>query len=160
MVLSAREKLLLALLGAIAALGLVWFAVGGLQAYEAGLARQVRAREATLEELGRLSATLERLERTAPRAAATRPLLGRLELLAQRSNVAERLQLNLLSQDRNSELESAEVRVDGMTLDELVGFVHAIESAVPPLVIDHVELSPAFRDKTRLRATMRVLSPR
>ena len=45
-------------------------------------------------------------------------------------------------------------------LDELIHFVQAIEDARPPMVVDHIELSPAFRDKTRLRATLRLLAPK
>jgi hypothetical protein len=55
-------------------------------------------------------------------------------------------------------VEGVEVRLDNLTLDELVAFVHAVEHSEPMLLIDRMEVSPNFRSKELLRLTARVLA--
>ena len=158
MVLSAREKLLLLILGVAVVLAAVFFAAQGLRGYEQRLSARIADRESTLRQVIELNRELNRLKRTPVSKRLERPLIGNLESLAQRVGVGDRLQLNLVPQDRAKKLESVEMRVDSMTLDELLGLVHAIEDASPPLVIDHFELTPSFRSRELLRVTMRVLA--
>ncbi len=158
MVLSAREKLLLLILGVAVVLAAVFFAAQGMQGYEQRLTARVADRESTLRQITELNRELNRLKRTPAPKRLERPLIGNLEELAHRVGVADRLQLNLVPQDRAKKLESVEMRVDSMTLDEMLALVHAIEDASPPLVIDNFELSPSFRSQELLRVTMRVLA--
>ncbi len=158
MVLSAREKFLLVILGVAVALTAVYFAAQGLRGYEQRLTARVADRESTLRQVAELNRELDRLKRTPAPKRLKRPLIGNLEELAQRVGVEKRLQLNLVPQDRAKKLEAVEMRVDSMTLDEMLALVHAIEDASPPLVIDNFELSPSFRSQELLRVTMRVLA--
>jgi hypothetical protein len=84
--------------------------------------------------------------------------LGLLEGMAKQAGLGDRLQLNLMPQDRAKNLEAVEVKLDALNLDEIVGFVHAIESARPPLIVDQFEVTPSFRARELLRVTMRVIA--
>ena len=114
MVLSKREKVLIALLGVVALLGLVYFGLSGLKGYRDRLEREVAASETTLREMGRISAALAAASRGPSRRGGAPALIGRVETLARAANVDENLQLHLLPQDRNCGMESAEVRGDGI----------------------------------------------
>ena len=158
MVLSTREKLLLLMLAVAVVLAALFFTAQGLRGYEQELSAKVGERESTLRQVSELNRELNRLKRIPAPKRLERPLIGSLESLAQEFQMADRLQLNLVPQERAKKLESVEMRVDSMTLDEMLGLVHAIESASPPLVIDNFELTPSFRSRELLRVTMRVLA--
>ena len=158
MLLSAREKLLIALLGAVLAAAALFVALKMLRGYEHGLEEQIQSGEATLRQVAVLREEMARL-RAAPRVEPLRqPLLGYLERLAKQAGLGERLQLNLMPQDRGKNLEAVEVKLDALTLDEMIQFVHAVENAQPPLIIDQFEATPSFRSRELLRVTLRVIA--
>lgn len=158
MALSQRERLLIALLGAVLLLGTAVVAIRAVRDYEAGMEADIEAARTALKQVAQLSEEMSRL-RAAPRAEPLRqPLLGHLERLSRQSGLGDRLQLNLIPQERGSTVEAVEVKLDNLTLDEMVGFVHTLESARPPLVIDQFEVTPSFRTRDLLRVTLRVLA--
>ena len=158
MLLSAREKMLIALLGAALVAAGSFFAYRALRGYEERIEGRIQSEEAALRQVAVLREELARL-RAAPRVEPLRqPLLGYLERLAREAGLGDRLQLNLMPQDRAKDLEAVEVKLDALTLDEMVGIVHALENAQPPLFIDQFEVTPSFRSRELLRVTLRVLA--
>jgi hypothetical protein len=158
MFLSTREKLLIGLLGAVLVVGLGLVGVRTVRSYQAGLETDMASAQAALKQVAALREELGRL-RTAPRVESLRqPLLGHLERLSRQSGLGDRLQMNLIPQERNSALEAVEVKLDSLTLDEMVGFVNTLENSRPQLVIDQFEVTPAFRQRDLLRVTLRVLA--
>lgn len=158
MFLSPREKLLIALLAAVLVLGVGIVSVRAVRAYEDGLSADIQSAQATLKQVALLREELGRL-RAAPRVEPLRqPLLGHLERLSRQAGLGDRLQMNIVPQERNSALEAVEVKLDSLALDEMVGFVHMLEGSRPPLVIDQFEVSPSFRTRDLLRVTLRVLA--
>lgn len=155
--LSSREKLLLALL-AVAVLGAGGFmGTRALQGYQQTLAARLDAREAALKQVRALRAEWTRLSRL-PRARPLRqPLIGYVERLARREGLGERIQLNRIPLEQE-DLESVELTVDALTLDEALKLLYAVENSDPPLVIQQLELTPAYRSKELLRVTMRILA--
>lgn len=156
--LSQRERLLILLLAFVVVAGGVYFAVRSVNSYQSGLAARISAREATLRKARAVSREIGRLENLPQGRKLSEPLIGYVEKLARRQNVSDRVQLNLIPQDKDKEVEVVEIKVDSLTLDQMVGFLHAVESADPPLLIDQLEVSSSYRSKTLLRLTVRVLA--
>ncbi len=114
-----------------------------------------------LERTQALHAELRR-QRTAQVRTPVRSgsLIAYVEQFAERIGVKDRVQLNLLPREANGDLQGLDVKVDRLTLDELVQLLYTLEDAEQRLVIDQLELSPSFRDKQLLRLSMRILAPR
>jgi len=160
MVLSTREKLLIVVLVALLlALGL-WFGLRGLTGHLADLQGRVRVQEALLQRATTMNAELTRMQQPAAarRSPRARSLIGYVEQLADRVGVRERIQLNLLPPDPRAGLQGLDVKVERLSLDEMVNLLYTMEDAEYRLVIDQLELSPSFRDKDLLRLSMRVLA--
>lgn len=158
MVLSTREKVLIAAAVVAVLLGGLYFAARGVRAYETGLRQRIERQENVLRQARALRTELERLQGRAGGPTLNRPLIGYLERLAQRAQLGDRIQLNAVPQQVTAGLQGVEVKVDNLTLDELVDLLYIVENAEPKVVIDQMELSPAFREKDLLRLTMRVLA--
>ncbi len=160
MVLSTREKLLIGVLVALLlALGL-WFGLRGLSGHLEDLQSRVRVQEALLQRATTMNAELARMQQPAAvhRSPRARSLIGYVEQLADRVGVRDRIQLNLLPPDSRSGLQGLDVKVERLSLDEMVNLMYTMEDADYRLVIDQLELSPSFRDKDLLRLSMRVLA--
>jgi Type II secretion system (T2SS), protein M len=160
MVLSSREKLLVgALIGLVLVLGL-WFGLRGVHGHLEDLQSRVRAQEAMVQRASVMNAELARSQQPAAgrRGARTRSLIGYVEQLADRVGVRDRIQLNLLPPDSRSGLQGLDVKVERLSLDEMVNLLYTMEDAEYRLVVDQLELSPSFRDKDLLRLSMRVLA--
>ena len=155
--LSMRERYLLLALAVAAVCGVLYFAVAGLRSYEEGLTAKISARESTVRELQALSAELSRLRKLRKSTPLEVPLIGHVESLARRLGLDDRVQLNLIPRDKEEEVEIVEAKLDRLTLDEMVNFIHAVEDGVPTMIVEHLELAPSFRSKTLLRLTMRIV---
>ena len=70
----------------------------------------------------------------------------------------ERIQLNRVPLDKSRGVEAIDIKLDQLSLDEAVGFIHAIENSKPVLVVDQMEITNSFRSKQLLRLSMRVLA--
>ena len=153
--LTMREKVLLGVLGGLFVLLALWgvasWASGkvdaGLQRVEQLQSNLVRFRSMELElsELGRTRQPAQR-----------QPLVGYLETLARQGGVADRIQLNLLPQGQN-QWAGVEVKMEDLTLDEVVLFMHQVESADQRLIFEQFEVAPAFRGRGLLRLSARIL---
>ncbi len=154
--LSNREKYLIGLLVVAVAGAMLYFAFRSLDGVESRLATQIASRKSTLLQAQALSLELARLESMPQGNRLEEPLIGYVEKIAKRARVADRIQLNLIPQDKNKEIETVEVKVASLNLDEMVNLVYAIENSNAPMVIDQFEISPSFRSKTLLRLSMRV----
>jgi type II secretory pathway component PulM len=158
MYLSAREKALLAAMAALLVLGGALLAWRAVQAYERELALALETTRAQLRQAEALRAEWERLRRAPVVTPLQQPLLGYLEGLAREAALGDRLQLNLVTPDRARALEAVEIKLDALTLDEMIAFIHRIESAPAALIIDHFEVTRSFRSRDLLRVTLRVLA--
>jgi Type II secretion system (T2SS), protein M len=159
-VLSNREKALIGVLVALLlALG-VYLGARGMSGHLSQLRSRVRVQEALLQKAAAMTGELARLQQPATARRATRggSPIGYVEQLADRAGLRDRIQLNLLPQDSKSGLQGLDIKVERMTLDELVQLLYSLEDSDYRLVIDQIELSPSFRDKTLLRLSMRVLA--
>lgn len=159
MVLSTREKLLVGLLAAMVVVFGCTYVFQGMQAYEKGLTSQVAAREVMLKRARSLTGEIAALRLPSAGSSTVRtPLIGYLERLSARIQLKDRIQLNVIPQDRSSGYQGIDMKVDDLSLDEMMELVYTLENADRALVIDRIEISPAFRSKQRLRLTMRVLA--
>ncbi|MCH7479300.1 MAG: type II secretion system protein M [SAR324 cluster bacterium] len=158
MVLSRREKLLLAALAILVVVAGLLFVSSRVNAYQSGLERRIFEARTLLTRVVTISEQLS-LQETAPRKGGPRlSLIGHLEQLAGRAAVKNRLQLNRIPQEKTKGLEGLEVKLDELTLDEMIAFIYSVENSDPVLVLDQLDISPSFRDRDLLRVTMRVLS--
>jgi Type II secretion system (T2SS), protein M len=160
LVLSTREKLLIALLAGLLVLLGLWFGIQGLHGHVTELRSRVAGREALLAKAAALTAELQRMQKPAVRRqpVRTRSLISYVEQLADGLGLRDRIQLNALPQDTTSNLQGVNVKIERMTLDELVNLLYSMENADDRLIIDQFDLSPSFRDKDLLRLSMRVLA--
>ena len=154
--LSNREKYLIVLLIVVGAGVLLYFAFRSLDGVESRLAVQIAARKSTLLQVQALSLELARLESMPKGNRLEEPLIGYVETIAKGARVADRIQLNLIPQDKDKKIETVEVKVASLNLDEMVDLVYSIENSAAPMVIDQFEISPSFRSNTLLRLSMRV----
>lgn len=158
MVLSTREKALLVLLALVLAGTGVFYGLRSLAAHEQALALELRRQQETLREAEALRSEVARLERRPTAGVLERPLIGHVEELAGQIGLGERIQLNVLPEQALSGMQGVEIRLDRLTLDELVQLLHSVENSEPALVIDQMELAPSFREQDLLRVNMRVLA--
>jgi general secretion pathway protein M len=160
MVLSTREKLLIALLVALLALLGLYLGIGGLHGHLVELRSRVLVREALLQKAAALSGELQHMQQpqTRRQTVRTRSLIGYVEQLADGVGLRDRIQLNAIPTDASSGMQGVDVKVERMTLDEMVNLLYSLENADDRLIIDQLDLTPSFRDKTLLRLSMRVLA--
>lgn len=158
MLLSTREKLLIVILVALLLCIGLFFTARSMLEYERGLERRILAQTSWLQKASALSAELSRLQRPRRRKVRTRSLIGYVEQLADRIRLKDRIQLNLIARDAASGLQGIDIKVDRLTLDEMVNLLYSLENADLPLVVNRLELSRSFRDKELLRLSMRVVT--
>ena len=158
MVLSRREKLLLAALAILVVVAGLLFVSSRVNAYRGSLERRIFEAQTLLTRVVTISEQLSSQE-AAPRKGGPRlSLIGHLEQLAERAAVKNRLQLNRIPQEKTKGLEGLEVKLDELTLDEMIAFIYSVENSDPVLVLDQLDISPSFRARDLLRVTLRVLS--
>ena len=159
MLLSPREKILISVMVALILITGGYYAVGGLKNHVRDIEEQLEAREVFLRRAIFLEEQIREQEKLAPKATLRRrPLIGFVEQLANRIQLKSRVQLNLIPQGKSTGMQGIELKVDNLTLDEMVKLVYTLEDAKRPLIIDRFEVSPSFRTKKRLRISMRILS--
>ena len=91
-------------------------------------------------------------------AALSQPLIGYVETLTERIQLKDKVQLNVMPGQISGGFQGVELKVDEISLDEMSHLIFTLEKAIPPLVIDQLEMSPAFREKDLLRMTLRILA--
>jgi hypothetical protein len=160
MTLSTREKQLIGLLAIVLLLAVLFLGVQRVAAFNESVERRIAQQAAMLEQASVLSARLSRISREERTNVRRASLIGHLEQLSGRTGLQNRVQLNPQTVTGGDNLEAADIRVDDLTLDELVQFIYLIEDSRPQLVIDRVDISPTFRGKQLLRLNLRVLAPK
>ena len=159
MLLSTREKFLIAVMVVLFLITGGYYGVGGLETYERDIQAQLEVREVFSRRAVLLAEQIREQERLAPKATSRRrPLIGFVEQLTNRLQLKGRVQLNLIPQEKSTGMQGIQLKVDNLTLDEMVELVYTLEDAKRPLIIDRFEVSPSFRTKKRLRLSMRILS--
>jgi len=159
MLLSAREKFLITVMVVLILFTGGYYGVGGLKNYQREIEGQLKMREVYLRRAVLLEEQIREQERLAPKAAPRRrPLIGFVEQLANRLQLKGRVQISSIPQKKSTGMQGIELKVDNLTLDEMVELVYKLENAERPLIIDRFEVSPSFRTKKRLRLSMRILS--
>jgi hypothetical protein len=160
MSLSRRERVLLGMLAGVACLAAAFFTARGVTAHVEGLRTRIETAQSQLQLALAAREELERTQR-APKAGVLRePLLTHLEQIARGRGLSDRLQLNSVPQERGRKLDAVEVKLDSLTLDEMLNFVNDVESSRAAIGIDQFELSPSFRARDLIRLTMRVVVQR
>jgi len=156
MVLSKREKRLVAGLGALTALLLVYFVVSQFAGYRAELEKDIERRSALL-----LKARVMAEELSVPISSGANrkisSLIGHIEELAGKISLKEKLQMNRVPTDKSKGVEVVDLKLDELNLDQVVSFLYLLENSQPTLVIDQFEINPSFRKKNNLRISVRVL---
>ncbi len=158
MTLSRREILLILGLALLAVGASVYFLFSQLNGYEARLAREAARKKVQLGKTVELTQQLLGFSSKPSRRRRRKPLIGNVEQLASRAGLKDRIQLNLVPTDKAKDVEGIDVKLDNLTLDEMVAFLHAIEGAVPPLVVAQVDITNAFRSQEHLRLSVRILA--
>ena len=156
--LSTREKRLLLLMVVVLSATVIFFGLQQVVDYQASVERRITQRTRQLDQAITLAAQLQLLSRTKARTTRRRSLIGHLEQLSSRVALRDRIQLNPQATSSSSNFEAVDIRLDDLTLDELIRFTFVVEDSRPALVVDRLDVSPAFRSNKLLRVTMRVLA--
>ena len=158
MILSRREKLLIAGLTGLMAVVLLYFVLSQFNGWEHRLARDITRKQALLARATLLTEGLAKFN--GPRASKVRrkPLIGHIEQLATRNGLKDRIQLNVVPMDKARRVQGIDVKLDTLSLDEMVKFIHAVETSKPVLVVNQLDISSAFRAKDQLRLSVRILA--
>ena len=158
MVLTQLEKRLISMLAALLAAVVVVAVLRGLVGFQRGLAEQVDVDRRTLSQVQALDGELAQLERSKRTRGLEGSLIGYMEQLADRAGLKSRVQLNPITQNAAARVQAIDLKVDQITLDEMLKLLYTIENAEFILVIDQVEISPSFKEKDLLRVSLRVLA--
>ncbi len=158
MSISNREKLLLGVLALVLIVGSVWLVWQRVADYRFAVQSDVAIQERLLRQVNVAAQQMQDLTVRPASPLGRISLIGHIEQLAARLALKENLQLNQLAQTGSPNVEGVEVRLDNLSIDDLLAFLHAIEQAEPVMVIDRMEVTPNFRSKDLLRLTARVLA--
>lgn len=156
--LSIREKRLLLLMAVVLSATVIFFGIRQYMDYQTSVERRITQRTRQLDQAITLAAQLQQLSRTRVSTGRRRSLIGYLEQLSARVALRDRIQLNPRAISGSSNIEAADIRLDDLTLDELIRFMFLVEDSKPALVVDRFDISPAFRSNKLLRVTLRVLA--
>jgi hypothetical protein len=137
---------------------LVYFVVSGLKGYEERLSQEVARKEALLTKVTLISESLAQYNGRPAARGRRKPLIGYIEQLAARNGLKDRIQLNLVPTDKARGVEAINIKLDNLSLDDMVSFIHAIENSKPVLVVDQMEITNSFRSQDQLRLSIRVLA--
>jgi hypothetical protein len=108
---------------------LVYFVVSGLKGYEERLSQEVARKEALLTKVSLISESLAQYNGRPAARGRRKPLIGAIN-----------------------------IKLDNLSLDDMVSFIHAIENSKPVLVVDQMEITNSFRSQDQLRLSIRVLA--
>lgn len=158
MTLSRRETLLIFGLASFVLGALAYFLLSWLAGYSERLGREVERRQIQLVKAEKLTRGLAEFNGNASNRRRRKPLIGNVEQLAARNGLKERIQLNLVPMDKARKVAGIDVKLDNLTLDEMIAFIHAVENTVPPLIMEQVDITAAFRSQDQLRLSVRILA--
>ncbi|MCZ6474254.1 MAG: hypothetical protein O7E56_13935 [SAR324 cluster bacterium] len=159
MIISRREKLLILLLAVLIVLSGLYFLVSGILSYQSGLSKQILSSQTLLTRAKVLVASASLLRgRSGAGTKLKGSLIGHIERLAASTALKDRIQLNRVPLGKAKRHEAIDIKLDKLALDEMAGFMYAIENSRPKLIVDQMEISPSIRARNLLRLSARVLA--
>ena len=164
--LQPRERLFIGGLGSVAVVVLFFtLVIDPLFKLSADLDRQIVAARRQLNELRTMQQEYQRQKRVVDSINAQlkkQPnfaIFSRLEELAGQTGIRNKIvHMRPIVSTPNEVYneESVEVKMEGVTLDQLVSYLHQVENSPQLLKIKRLEMKPRFDNRQILTATFRV----
>ena len=161
-----RERLALGGAGAMLVLFLIFkFAIDPLFKHSAGLDRQIVTARRQLAELRTMQQEYQRQKTVVDsinsqlKRQQNFAIFSRLEEFAGQTGIRNKILYMKPTVSTPSEVyneESVEVKMEGVTLEQLVRYLHQIENSPQLLKIKRLEIKPRFDNRQILTATFRV----
>jgi general secretion pathway protein M len=161
-----RERLFLGGAGAVFVLFLIFkFAIDPLVKHSADLDRQIVAARRQLIELRTMQQEYQRQKTVVDtinsqlKKQQNFAIFSRLEEFAGQTGIRNKILYMKPTVSTPSEVyneESVEVKMEGVTLEQLVRYLHHIENSPQLLKIKRLEIKPRFDNRQILTATFRV----
>ena len=161
-----RERLFLGGAGTVLVLFLSFkFAIGPLVKHSADLDRQIVAARRQLGELRSMQQEYQRQKTVVDtinsqlKRQQNFAIFSRLEEFAGQTGIRNKILYMKPTVSTPSEVyneESVEVKMEGVTLEQLVRYLHHIENSPQLLKIKRLEIKPRFDNRQILTATFRV----
>lgn len=159
MLLSKREKLLVLSLGIFLGLLALYLIGSKLGGYEGELIQDAARKQSQLERVRVLDASLREYgAKSSTGRRGKQSLISLIEQLAEQSSLKQRIQLNRVPLDKSKGIEGIDIKLDEMSLDEMMNFIFLLENKKPTLVIEQLDITSSFRSKDQLRISIRVLA--
>jgi hypothetical protein len=166
--LAPREKLLAQVATATTAFVLVYLVFAWVQSAKADLRTKIAAKERQLEEIQELRKTYLRLKQQADTLTATqaeRPenfsLFSFLDGIGTKTVTREKILAMSPSSKTIADQyveESVEMRLSGVSLQQVVSLLHQVENAPTPLVVSRLQMKKRFNDVYNFDVTLVVSS--
>lgn len=166
---SQRERTIVAAGGAVVAAALVFLMIiDPLMAMLDKLDRQARRKTKDSQELALVAqeyvakqARLAKLEQRMPNAAAQFSLLAFMEEATTTAQIRDRIvgmqpQAPLVVQGYQE--TSVDLRLDGVTLPQLLALLVAIEQAPYDVQVHHLQMKPKYDNPVNLDATLKIVT--
>jgi general secretion pathway protein M len=140
-------------------LAIIWSTVSGAIS---GLSRKRTAREAELTELMLLKQRYLNLkkesERLANRLAAVKADDSPGRVMEEAGFKGKPVQIRPMKGEERGGLQEdlAEVKIDGLTANELVNLLHRLEKGTKPVILKKLQVKTRFDDPAKLDATLTV----
>ena len=140
-------------------LAIIWSTVSGAFS---GLSRKRTAREAELTELMLLKQRYLNLkkesERLANRLAAVKADDSPGRVMEEAGFKGKPVQIRPMKGEERGGLQEdlAEVKIDGLTANELVNLLHRLEKGTKPVILKKLQVKTRFDDPAKLDATLTV----
>ena len=161
-----RERLFLGGAGAVLLLFLIFkFAIDPLVKHSADLDRQIVAARRQLVELRTMQQEYQRQKTVVDtinsqlKKQQNFAIFSRLEEFAGQTGIRNKILYMKPTVSTPSEVyneESVEIKMEGVTLEQLVRYLHYIENSPQLLKIKRLEIKPRFDNRQILTATFRV----
>jgi general secretion pathway protein M len=161
-----RERLFLGGAGAVFVVFLLFkFAIDPLVKHSADLDRQIVAARGQLVELRTMQQEYQRQKTVVDtinsqlKKQQNFAIFSRLEEFAGQTGIRNKILYMKPTVSTPSEVyneESVEVKMEGVTLEQLVRYLHSIENSPQLLKIKRLEIKPHFDNRQILTATFRV----
>jgi general secretion pathway protein M len=165
--LQPRERLFIGGTGAVLILFLIFkLTIDPLFKYSAELDRQIVTSRRQLNEMRTMQQEYQRQKSVVDsinsqlKKQPNDAILSRLDELASQTGIRNKiLQINFVVSTTPSEIykeELVEVKIDGVTLEQLVRYLHQIENSPQLLKIKKLDIKPRIDNRQILTATFRV----
>ena len=162
--LSPRERMLLAAAAGATLLIVLWLVATGLADRREALAAQIAAGRRDLDRMVsvrdavlRLRAENDAVQRRLATLGPDFSLFSHLQGVTRRTLERQRISAMSPSTRKLSDgmqEDSVEIRLSGVTLRALVGFLHAVEKGETPLLVSRLRMKKRFDENQRFDVTL------